>query len=177
MISDVIKFIKQYRDALMGISIIFILLYHAYSWIPPEENPYYIFFKYGYATVDIFMLLSGFGLCYSYTKNSVKRFYYRRFIKIIPLNIISGLIVSFFVYSQSKEISPWDIFCNISTLSYYGLGGIYWNWFIPSILLLYILLRHYHSGLILHDYHLYLAQLIFPEYILHLYMYFLKIMN
>lgn len=131
-------FITKNRQALMGISIIAILLYHAYVWITPQDVNLLKIFTYGYAGVDIFMFLSGWGLCYSYSKNRITTFYYRRFLRIFPLTILSGLIVSLFVYRYEESITCWDVICTVSTLYYYGLGGTYWNWFIPGIIILYI---------------------------------------
>lgn len=134
-----IQFIINKRQILMGLSIIAIVLYHSYVWITPEESNYLKLFKFGYIGVDVFMFLSGFGLCFSYTKNKLRTFYFRRFIRILPLNIISGIIISLFILQHGDSITIWDITCNITTLYYYGLGGTYWNWFIPSIIILYIL--------------------------------------
>ena len=134
-----INFICVNRQLLMGGSIILILLYHAFCWIPPEKENYFKVFKYGYIGVDIFLYLSGFGLCYSYTKQSILNFYIRRIIRIFPLYIISGTILSSIFIILGEHISAWDFFCNISTLSYYHVGGTYWNWYIPAIVLLYFL--------------------------------------
>ena len=119
--------ISKNRQALTGISIIAILLYHAYVWITPQDNNLLKLFTYGYAGVDIFMFLSGWGLCFSYSKNRISSFYFRRFIRIFPLTILSGLIVSLFVYRYGGAITCWDVICTVSTLYYYGFGGTYWN--------------------------------------------------
>jgi len=71
--------ISKNRQALTGISIIAILLYHAYVWITPQDNNLLKLFTYGYAGVDIFMFLSGWGLCFSYSKNRISSFYFRRY--------------------------------------------------------------------------------------------------
>lgn len=135
--NKIVKYITNYRQALMGVSILAIILYHAYVWIAPQELNLLKTFTYGYTGVDIFMFLSGFGLCYSYSKNSITVFYYRRLKRIFPLTILSGLIVSLFAYRYEDSVTYWDVFCNISTLYYFGLGGTYWNWFIPGIFILY----------------------------------------
>ena len=134
-----IQFITNQRQTLMGLSIIAIFLYHSYVWIPPEESNYLKVFKFGYIGVDIFLYLSGFGLCFSYTKNGLSKFYFRRLIRILPLNILSGIVISLIILQHGNNISVWDILCNISTLYYYGIGGTYWNWFIPAIFILYII--------------------------------------
>lgn len=42
----------------------------------------------GYAGVDVFMLLSGYGIAKSLTRNSIKQFYIHRLQRILPLWII-----------------------------------------------------------------------------------------
>lgn len=133
-------YIKTNRTSLMGSAIIFILLYHSYSWCIPEKNPYLSIFKHGYIGVDIFIFLSGFGLCSSYTKNTLTTFYLNRLKKIFPLYVLSGLLISLISNTKGSILTTiWDVFCNISTLSYWNFGGIYWNWYIPAIVLLYLL--------------------------------------
>ncbi len=133
-------YIKTNRTSLMGSAIIFILLYHSYSWCIPEKNPYLSIFKHGYIGVDIFIFLSGFGLCFSYTKNTLTTFYLNRLKKIFPLYVLSGLVISLISNTKGNILTTiWDVFCNISTLSYWNFGGIYWNWYIPAIVLLYLL--------------------------------------
>ena len=137
---DFATYIKTNRTSLMGSAIIFILLYHSYSWCIPEKNPYLSIFKHGYIGVDIFIFLSGFGLCSSYTKNTLTTFYLNRVKKIFPLYVLSGLLISLISNTKGSILTTiWDVFCNISTLSYWNLGGIYWNWYIPAIVLLYLL--------------------------------------
>lgn len=133
------QFIIDKRQALMGLSIIAILLYHSYVWIGPEQSNYLKIFKFGYIGVDIFMYLSGFGLCFSYVKNKVSIFYFRRLIRIFPLNILAGIFISLLGIQHGDNITVWDFVCNVTTLYYYGIGGTYWNWFIPAIVILYML--------------------------------------
>lgn len=136
---DYASYIKTNRTSLMGVAITFILLYHSYSWCIPERNPYLSIFKHGYIGVDIFIFLSGFGLCFSYAKNTLKAFYLNRLNKIFPLYIFTGLLISLISNPKGSILTTiWDVFCNISTLSYWNLGGIYWNWYIPAIVLLYL---------------------------------------
>ena len=75
------EFLNNNRVLLMGVAIILIILYHAYCVL---GGPF-IFFKYGYIGVDIFLLLAAFGLSYSYTKNTFGKFYLNRLKRIYPL--------------------------------------------------------------------------------------------
>lgn len=90
----------------------------------------------GYIGVDIFLLLSGFGLCYSYDKYNLKEFYIRRFSRILPLFIIMKLLSNMLF---RVEGSLWDLLCECSAiLTFYNLGGTGIDWFTAAILQFYI---------------------------------------
>lgn len=118
-----------YRTEVMGIAMLMVLLYHfKTSWFYP-----------GFLGVDIFLFLSGFGLCRSYEQNSLSTFYKRRMTRILPLYIFMGIGVSLIYYvSYSKPLSLWDVFCNISSLNYWGLGGEVPEWYLSFLLILYL---------------------------------------
>ena len=78
--------IGRHRTALMGLSMILVFLHHARS----EKLGFmttglwtYIFKNFK-LSVDTFFFLSAFGLCFSLKKNTVKKFYWNRFKRIIP---------------------------------------------------------------------------------------------
>ena len=96
MIKVSFNLFSKYRDVLMGMAILSILVFHY------TEDCYIAGINYGgvvklYKTyigssgVDIFLLLSGLGLYYSYSKdNNLKNFYLRRIKRVlIPYLIIS----------------------------------------------------------------------------------------
>lgn len=93
-----------------------------------------IYFYPGFMGVDIFFFFSGLGLCYSINKNSISNFYKHRLIRIAPLYILLGLFVSIY----DKENNVWGYFCNITTLSYYGIGGRMFEWYLSSLFLFYL---------------------------------------
>lgn len=76
--------LSKYRTELLGLSAILIMLFHFHLWqLFPEFTKYVLRFAFG--AVDIFLFLSGVGLCYSMNKNeSILSFYSRRFSKIYP---------------------------------------------------------------------------------------------
>lgn len=72
-------------------------------------------------------------------KNPLSTFYKRRMTRILPLYILMGFGASLIYYvSYSKSLSLWDVFCNISTLNYWGLGGEVPEWYLSFLLILYI---------------------------------------
>lgn len=90
-------------------------------------------FNQGDSGVDIFMFLSGWGLYFSYKKYSILEFYKRRFIRILPLYMIVCLI---FVITINGNII--DYLSCVTTLGFWT-GGIWYDWYIPAILLFYML--------------------------------------
>lgn len=121
--------LKRNRNVLFGISILYVILYH--SGFAP-------LFGRGYIGVDIFLFLSAFGLCFSLQKNSILRFYLRRLNRIYPLFVISNLFKWGIERFQGVRIGLWDTFCDITGLTFFGIGGTHLLWFIPSLMILYI---------------------------------------
>ena len=66
-----IQMLSEKRTCLMGIAMLFIMLFHQ-SWIwgtNPIYLPFIFFHIYGNWGVDIFFFVSGFGLFFSLKKN------------------------------------------------------------------------------------------------------------
>lgn len=77
----------------------------------------------GVVGVDIFLFYSGYGLCCSLENNTLKTFYMRRLKRIYPMlmlfTLLSYLITSFLHHSH---FTVYDVFCNLTTLNFWGLG-------------------------------------------------------
>ncbi|MBQ0141199.1 MAG: acyltransferase, partial [Prevotellaceae bacterium] len=112
-----------------------VVLYHLFV-VDSTTIIWKIFFA-GYLGVDIFLFLSGYGLSYSFNKNSLYQFYVRRIYRFVPLIIILGLCVNIVFILQGLELSYWDMFCNITTLNYYKLRGKMFEWYLSSLILFY----------------------------------------
>lgn len=121
----------------MGLSIIYVVVYHLYGFQEAKEN--LRLFQYGYMGVDVFMFLSGYGLCYSYSKNSILTFYRRRLVRIYPLWVVKAVMVMLLGLALARTCTLWDAFCNLTALYYLGLGGTIHDWYIPAILIIYFL--------------------------------------
>lgn len=129
------KWLSDKRSYLMGLGILSVVLFHAFSTF----GKLFILFIYGFIGVDFFMLLSGFGLSQSFQIHSIKEFYIRRMRRILPLFLCFALIKSYLYQAFGTELSLCDYFLNLSTLSYYGIGGQFIDWYLCSTLLLYLL--------------------------------------
>ncbi len=133
MSSSIYQEIKENRTYLMGISMIFVLFYHAFCWI---YNPIGAF-NIGYCGVDLFLFLSGFGLCVSYEKNTLIQFYKHRLVRIFPLYALSVCIAFLICHKQWNFIIFLE---NLTTLGFYINGGINrFDWYINALITLYVL--------------------------------------
>lgn len=94
----------------------------------------------GYIGVDIFLFLSAFGLCFSLKKHTLPQFYLRRLNRVYPLFVISNIIKWIIdVHVRGLELNAWDTICDITGLTFIGVGGTHLLWFIPSLIILYII--------------------------------------
>lgn len=127
-----LKDITTYRSELMGWSIVWIMMLH---FTFTQIKPIGFIAQYGFAGVDIFLFLSGFGLFYSLDKDSqLCSFYKKRLLRIFPTYYILGCFASIILFQDS--FSAYLI--RYSTIGFWT-GGIYWEWFIPSIIALYFI--------------------------------------
>ncbi len=125
---DLNQIISQKRSLLMGLSMIAVMLYHQW-WM--DDDPITKFFHmFGNCGVDIFMLISGWGIAKSLQKNEIKQFYRNRIVRILPTCLFVGsckLLVDYFAGV------PHDWSTTISILFCTNL------WYIATIWKLYLL--------------------------------------
>ena len=127
-----LKDISTYRSELMGWSIVWIMMLHFGFY---SLKPLGFVAQYGYAGVDIFFFVSGFGLFFSLDKStSLLGFYGKRFIRIFPAYYIVGAFASFVLIHETL----FQYLFRYSTIGFWT-GGLYYGWFVPSIVLLYLL--------------------------------------
>lgn len=136
---------NENRKAYMGLAMIWIIGYHFYlvhsDFINHYLFPVKFLFRNGYVGVDIFFILSAFGLCYSWERSTVTCFYKKRFIRIIPLYLVFLVLCKFLL---KADFSYWDVFLQITSLSvvntpYTHTQGINGEWFVPAIINLYVI--------------------------------------
>lgn len=126
-----IKDITTYRSELMGWSIIWIMMLH-FTFI--QIKPLGFIAQYGFAGVDIFIFVSGFGIFYSLDKDcNIGHFYKRRLLRIFPTYYFIGLFASLFLFHDNIL----TYLFRYSTLGFW-IGGPYWAWYIPAIISLYL---------------------------------------
>lgn len=131
--SQIYQGIKKNRTYLMGISMIFVLVFHALCWTYNPIGPFNI----GYCGVDVFLFLSGFGLCLSYEKNTLAEFYKHRLLRIFPLYVISVCVAYLICWKQWTFLIFLE---NLTTLGFYVDGGVNrFDWYINALITLYFL--------------------------------------
>lgn len=136
--TPVLPLIAADRSYFMGIAMLLVILYHFTCWgdFPRAFFP----FHWGYIGVDVFLFVSAFGLCFSWQKYRYAAFLRRRLVRIMPLFLLSAAIDSaFYIGPGGGRLSTWDWLCNLTSLSYYELGGFQRDWYLSALLLLYVL--------------------------------------
>jgi peptidoglycan/LPS O-acetylase OafA/YrhL len=140
--SHPVSLITQYRMPLMGLAAIWIVIYHSFSFGPGFLGSILQFFRsIGYFGVDIFFFLSGLGLMMGWYKKrySLKAFYMRRFLRIMPaywIVILLGLAARS-VLGAPCPIGKFvaNFFC-VGYLTHQQT--IFGLWFVGAIIILYL---------------------------------------
>lgn len=114
--TDIAKDISNVRTYLMGIAMMMVVLFHV--GIGP-------FGYFGYWGVDIFLFLSGFGICFSLSKGeSLAKFYFKRLLRIMPGALLCGIVFGGVgCVHGDRELA----FCGLNL------------WYIRTILIFYLL--------------------------------------
>ena len=136
--------LSKYRGALMGISILLIMLFHYTEDCQIYEVHYTGWIRWfrtyiGSSSVDAFLFLSGLGLYYSMKKNpDVDIFYRRRVARLmIPYVIValpSWIILDVFI----KKSGLWKALRDFTFLSFFR-SGVKWYWYVGFMLFCYLI--------------------------------------
>lgn len=129
------------KKAIMFVASLLILIFHFWICISSKTSP---IFKYElfirqicFIGVDIFFFISAFSI-YGVKTDEYLKFIKKRFIKVYLLFIIFSIIAFFYNNWSLKEL-----ILTISGMSLFIKGGGSFLWFVPAIMLMYILLPLY----------------------------------
>ncbi len=137
--------ISKHRTELMGAAMIFVILFHV------GMSPHNFFFplrRLGNVGVDMFLFLSGIGLWFAWQKKPVLgHFYWRRFVRLYPSWLVMATLfyIPNYVNTANGGYSP-DILNLVLNIL---VGWSFWRvddltfWFIPAIMLLYLVAPFY----------------------------------
>ena len=138
---------KENRTYLMGIAIIWIVVFHVYLWCDMSgiETTWWIkMFNKGALGVDIFLLLSAFGLQASIERHSIGKFYLNRVKRLFPVYLFF-LLTLFLTFEHDCPIDKMLVqsICQITGLSLFKYPeffscGFCFDWFTPAIIFLYL---------------------------------------
>ena len=128
------EFVSKNRSYLMGIAMLFVVVFHAFCWIYNPVGGFNI----GYVGVDMFLFLSGFGLASSFEKNKLSIFYKNRLKRIYPMYSLAVLTTYLFLCQNDWGID--DLLYNLSSLGFYTKCGTQrYDWYLESLFTLYFL--------------------------------------
>lgn len=84
-----IQRLRERRTLVIGIAALMIYFAHAYSYA--DLGTFGAFFTYANWGVDVFLLVSGFGICYSIAKRPTAReFYWKRLVRVgVPYLVLA----------------------------------------------------------------------------------------
>ena len=135
---------KDGRIFWMGIAIIWVYLFHLILFGRGDTGgglPWTAFsyvFDTGFIGVDIFLFLSAYGLCHSFNKNSVVRFYKNRIKRIFPLYIIFLVTLLALYFDGVSLLEKAKIVALQSTgLSVIESFRTNVEWYTPSLIVVY----------------------------------------
>lgn len=133
--------ISRYKSALMGIAILIVVYGHYFyyhSGLQVYQN-LNITMWYTIGSVDIFIFLSGFGIWRSLSKNdNPLEFLRRRLSRLLP-SYLPFIIVFCGFCILTGTMNRWQALGNITTFGWWTQMGAQFNWYIPSLVVMYLL--------------------------------------
>lgn len=131
---------SKYRQALMGIAMLGVLILHGMSFAGIKSNVYTFPFEFfsRIAFTQGFLFLSGLGLYYSFTKTQNVMWFYEKRIKrlMIPFMLMT---LPFYLFKLIVGDSSFIRFCLEESSLYFWLYGNNGMWYISVSLMLYFL--------------------------------------
>ena len=129
--------ILQNRQFYMGVAMIMVVAYHSMDVCPNKLIAALLYP--GFLGVDIFLLLSGYGMSHSFVKNALPMFYKHRVSRLIPSFLM--LMISVTMLDAFLDVHPFSIaalFANVTSLSFWGVGGPVIEWYLCFLIYLCI---------------------------------------
>lgn len=140
--------LSEYRAVFMGLAIIFVMLCHNTLKVPESlKTTRSVLTAMCQCGVDMFMILSGLGLYYSFYKNSaVGLFWKKRITKILIPYCIAVAIYAFVYVGYLKHATLGEYLWRYSLISFY-IDAELVIWFVATILTLYGIFPALYYGL------------------------------
>ena len=133
--------ISRYRGELMGMAMVFIILFHADL---PRNDMFYGLRRMGNVGVDMFLFLSGVGLWFSWKKtSSYKHFFKRRYLRIYPAWLIIACLFYIPRFHGGSVMSWVELIGDITINWDFWLHDELNFWYIPATMMLYLFAPFY----------------------------------
>ena len=147
--------LSKYRGELMGLAILFVVLFHVYM---PRADFFYPLRRLGNVGVDMFLFVSGMGLWFSWTRlrsgrkphgdggaplmESLRVFFRRRYVRVYPVWLLVASVFYVWKYCTvpGGKYSP-DIFNLMANILF---NWSFWRaddltfWYVPATMMLYL---------------------------------------
>lgn len=153
--------LSKYRRELMGLAIILIMICHTTLYFEQRviRSLYFPLIEFCKIGVDIFFLMSGIGLYYSFYKDkNVIRFYRKRLLRILPTYAFVIILWALFSIPTTMEDGA-SFLWKYSLISFF-VNGSTAAWFVAAILVLYLVFPFIYTFLCKHS----VYSLIIPIY-------------
>lgn len=135
--------ISRYRGELMGLAMLFIMLFHVAL---PRTDPFFGLRRMGNIGVDMFLFLSGVGLWFSWTRRpEAGRFLRRRLVRVYPAWLVVACLyyVPDYLHGGGHSTSLPDLVGDIAVNWGFWLHGELTFWYIPAAMALYLVAPAY----------------------------------
>ena len=131
---------SSYRQELMGFSAVWIALMHSFNQLFPSLKLPIVskVFSYGNLGVEIFLILSGLGLYFSYSKNPAPIAFYQKRMKRILLPWLVLSLPYWIIVSIVKNANVGSFILNYTGLSFW-LKGTTTVWYVLFIIPMYFI--------------------------------------
>lgn len=142
---EILSLFSKFRTEMMGCAILGVLIIHYLFNACTGHEKGIIAFLCGLIYTPGFLFLSGFGLYYSYSKDShILHFYKKRINRLyVPFCLISFIFLVLYVLRNEESIG--DLFAYLTTIAFWYKGNYYGTWYVAVSLLLYFLYPFIHK--------------------------------
>lgn len=138
------ELLSKYRGVLMGVQILLIMAFHYTEDLSNAADhfngPAQVFYDYiGSSGVDMFLMISGLGLYYSWKRNPDAGAFYRKRLTRVLVPYVAVALVGWiwfdFVHSDAGVVR---FLADIAFVSFFT-DGVKWFWYIAVCLICYVL--------------------------------------